>query len=64
MFDLFFQVISAFFKTMLGSADDRTANFDDFKFKLEKFQSYMPDTKFLAGTTYKFILVSECYIYV
>ena len=47
-----FQVISAFFKTMLGSTEDRTANSEDFKNKLEKFQSYMPDTKFLAGTAY------------
>ena len=62
--DLFFQVISAHFKTMLGSAEDRTANFEDFKLKLETFQSYMPDAKFLAGTTYKCILVFECYIYV
>ena len=49
MFGLFFQVGSAFFKVILGSAEDRTADFEDFKFKLEKFQSYMPDTKFLAG---------------
>ena len=47
---------------MLGSAEDRTANFEDFKLKLETFQSYMPDAKFLAGTTYKCILVFECYI--
>ena len=37
---------------MLGSAEERTANVEDFHVKLEKFQSYMPDTKFLAGTVY------------